>query len=157
MGLNAIKQINDAIKAEFSNKKVSAIDGTAKQQMNGNDGLRLMIYSDAKEPDLFVPDSDYDLQIAHLLTGGDVDKNDAFKKTFINNVDLIVVSPFIKFYHILSILQKLGIQANSYDLRTRNVLKTVLNVSEEYPETEAYIIKYQFTAKLDEFETLNCC
>lgn len=156
--MNAIKQINDAIKAEYSNKRVSAIDGIAKQQMNGNDGLKVMIYSEQNiEPQLFAPDDYFDLQVAHLLTGGDVDKNDPFKKLYINNVDLIVISPFVKFYHILSILQKLGIQANSYDLRTRNVLKTVLNVSEEYPETEAYIIKYQFSCKLDEFETLNCC
>ena len=155
--MNAIKQINDAIKAVYSTKRVMAIDGIAKQQMNGNDGLKLMVYQDDSEPILFVPDDRYDLQVAHLLTGGNVDKSDTFKRTFINDVDLVIISPFVKFYHILDILQRLDIQANSYDLRTRNVLKNTLNVQEEYPETEAYIIKYQFTAKLDEFETLNCC
>ena len=108
MGLNAIKQINDAIKAEFSNKKVSAIDGIAKQQMNGNDGLRLMIYSDAKEPDLFVPDSDYDLQIAHLRNGGRSVNSSAnpFKKLWTSEIDMIIISKQVKFYHILSILNK---------------------------------------------------
>lgn len=155
--MNAIKKINDAIKAEYSNKRVSAINGIAKQQVNGNDGNAVLIYEKDKEPFLFKPEDSKFLQVAHLLTGGNVDKNDKFKKTFINDVDLIVISKDVKFYHILSILNKLGIDGNSYDLRTRTVLKNILNVSEEYQETEAFIIKYQFTSKLDEFETINCC
>jgi hypothetical protein len=68
-------------------------------------------------------------------------------------VEMIVISKFVKFYHVLDLLNKMGIKAQELEYNTQSVLKKIGAV-EDYPELEAYSISYQFTARPRDFE--NC-
>lgn len=142
--MKIITQINDKIRELYPN--CDARNGIAKQIVNGYDGLRVAIFEDNDEPSVFVPDDEYEIQVAHIVKGGSLVANSAFNEYLIN-IDLVVISKKVKFYHILHLLKELRIEAQSFDLTTRNVLKNILNVFEEYPEQEAFIISYNFTTK----------
>jgi hypothetical protein len=155
--MKIIEQINAKIKEQYPN--CDAVNGIAKQMMFGSDGIKMMVYSkDNVEPIVFVPDDRFKIQVCHNLRGGRKDNNSPFANV-INEVDLIVVSKYVKFYHILAILEGLGIQWLSYDLNTRNTLRNDLNTNEAYPEMEAFKIRYNFTSSINElidFDKLIC-
>jgi len=147
--MNIVEIINDRFEELYTN--IDARYGWCKQIIVGDEGLKVVSFDDS-EPKVFVPDDLYNIQLAHILNTGSLDKSNPFNNSFICEVELVVISPKVKFYHVINVLNELGVQCNSFDLKTRSVLRNTLNVQDDYPETEAYIIKYQFTSKLNEFE-----
>lgn len=154
--MKVISQINAEIIARFEN--VDAIDGIAKQVVIGQDGFKLAIYAKDSEPYVFTPDDNYDIQVAHWLKSGKKDNNSQFNSV-INEVEMVIISKYVKFYHIMDILDKLRLTFVSYDLNTRAILRNDLNFTEDYPEIEAYKIRYNFTSTVEDlisFEKLMC-
>jgi len=154
--MKVIAQINAKIKEQYPN--CDAVNGIAKQMMFGQDGIKMMVYSKDSEPYIFVPDDRYKIQVCHNLRGGRKDPNSQFNQS-VNEVDLIIISKYVKFYHILSILESLNVTWISYDLNTRTILRNDLNTNEDYPEMEAFKIRYNFTSSVNElidFDKLIC-
>ena len=146
--MKTITEINNKIRDTY--KTVDAVDGIAKMYFDAHEKAnRLGIYTENRiEP--FYPDYNYDIQVAHILSSGRANSDSKFgEMTF--NVEMIIISKFVKFYHILDILNKLNIKAQELDYSTQSVLKKIGAV-EDYPELEAYSISYQFSAKPGDFE-----
>jgi len=145
--MKIITQINDKIRELYPN--CDARNGIAKQIVNGDDGLRVAIFEDNDEPSVFVPDDEYEIQVAHIINGGRANNDSKFgEMTF--TVEMIVISKFVKFYHILDLLNRMNIKAQEFDYNTQSVLKKI-GAIEDYPELEAYSISYQFTARPGDF------
>jgi len=154
--MKVIAQINAKIKEQYPN--CDAVNGIAKQMMFGQDGIKMMVYSKDSEPYIFVPDDRFKIQVCHNLRGGRKDPNSQFNQS-VNEVDLIIISKYVKFYHILSILESLNVQWVNYTLDTRTILRNDLNTNEDYPEIEVYKIRYNFTSSINElidFDKLIC-
>lgn len=154
--MKIIEQINAKIKEQYPN--CDAINGIAKQMLNGSDGVKMMVFSNDSEPYIFVPDDNYQLQVCHVRRGGRNAQDSPFNNV-VHEMELIVVSKFVKFYHLLDILYKVGVQYISDDANTRNILRNDLNCNDDYPEVEAFKIRYNFTSNIQElidFEKIIC-
>jgi len=154
--MKVITKINAKIKEKYPN--CDAVNGIAKQMLFGQDGTKMMVYSKDSEPYIFVPDDRFEIQVCHNLRGGRKDPNSQFNQS-VNEVDLIIISKYVKFYHILSILESLNVQWVNYTLDTRTILRNDLNTNEDYPEIEVYKIRYNFTSSISElidFDKLIC-
>lgn len=149
--MKQIIQINDALKAKY--KLVDAENAIGKIYFDGQSKSNKMgLYIENKEVKPFYPDQDYDIQVCHYLTGGR-SNNDSKYAEMDFTVELIVISKFVKFYHVMDILHSLNISFSEYNPNTLNILKQIGAV-EDYPELEAYSIRYTFRAKPSDF--LNC-
>lgn len=148
--MKTIIEINSKIRENY--KTVDAVDGIAKMYFNAHEKKnQLGIYAGNKI-DPFLPDDNYDIQVAHIINGGRANNDSKFgEMTF--TVEMIVISKFVKFYHILDLLNRMNIKAQEFDYNTQSVLKKI-GAIEDYPELEAYSISYQFTARPGDFK--NC-
>jgi hypothetical protein len=81
------------------------------------------IFKENEEIFPFYPDDHYDVQVCHFLTGGR-SNNDSKYGEMDYTVELIVISKFVKFYHIMDILNKLDITFSEYNPNTLNILKS---------------------------------
>lgn len=146
--MKTIIEINAKLRETY--KTVDAVNGIAKMYFNAHEKKnQLGIYHENKI-DAFFPDDNYDIQVAHILSGGR-SNNDLFFGEMTYTVEMIVISKFVKFYHVLDLLNKMGIKAQELEYNTQSVLKKIGAV-EDYPELEAYSISYQFTARPRDFE-----
>jgi hypothetical protein len=149
--MKQIIQINEALKAKY--KVVDAENAIGKIYFDGqtkSNKMGVFLYDSRIYP--FTPDESYDIQVCHYLTSGR-SNNDSKYAEMDFTVELIVISKFVKFYHVMDILHSLNISFSEYNPNTLNILKQIGAV-EDYPELEAYSIRYTFRAKPSDF--LNC-
>lgn len=149
--MKQIIQINDALKAKY--KVVDAENAIGKIYFDGQTKTNKMgIFLENGEIKPFYPDDSYDIQVCHYLTGGR-SNNDSKYAEMDYTLELIVISKFVKFYHVMAILHELNITMGEFKPNTLNILKQI-GAIEDYPELEAYSIRYSFRAKPSDF--LNC-
>lgn len=149
--MKQIKEINEALKEKY--KLVDAENAIAKIYFDGqtkSNKMGIFLYDSRIYP--FTPDESYDIQVCHYLTGSRPFSDSKYAEMDYT-VELIVISKFVKFYHVMAILHELNIAMGEFNPNTLNILKQIGAV-EDYPELEAYSIRYTFRAKPSDF--LNC-
>lgn len=149
--MKQIIQINNALKAKY--KVVYAENAIGKIYFDGQSKTNNMgIFLENGEIKPFYPDESFDIQVCHFLTGARPFSDSKYAEMDYT-VELIVISKLVKFFHIMEILNSLNISFSEYNPNTLNILKQI-GAIEDYPELEAYSIRYTFRAKPSDF--LNC-
>ena len=149
--MKQIIQINEALKAKY--KADDAENAIRKNYFDGQAKSNKMgIFLENGEIKPFYPDESFDIQVCHYAKNFR-SEGEAKYGEFDMPMELIVISKYVKFYHIMDILLNLGIKYSDGSLETLNILKQI-GAIEDYPELEAYSIRYTFRAKPGDF--LNC-
>lgn len=140
-----LKKINDLIRESYP--KSDLRDGILKQIfIDGRN--QYASFLDGEEPELFTIDDSFKLQVGHILNGGqNIGDFDNYK----HNFEMLVISNSVKFYNLMDILSKENdIVLGDYDLRKSQIINNVIGFTENYPDVEAYIIKYSVTSSIQD-------
>lgn len=144
--MKQIEKINEELENRY--KLVDAINGIGKLYFDSHEKKNQMGIHKGREVTKFYPNDSYDIQVCHYLTGSRIKEQRFAESVF--NVELIVISKFVKFYHLMDVLSCLDISFTDFNPNTQQILK-LIGAVEDYPELEAYSIKYSFTAKPSDF------
>lgn len=143
-----LKKINDVIRESYPKSDLRY--GLLKQIfVDGRN--QYASFEDGKEPEIFTIDDSFELQIGHVLNGGKPVNGFGGFHHYQHSFEMLVISKKVKFYHLMDILSKdTDIILGDYDLRKSQIINNVIGFTENYPEVEAYIIKYSITTSIED-------
>ncbi len=104
----------------------------------------------------FYTDDNYSLQIGHNWVSGKQDHNKPVWQRWTHEIEMILIGKHEYLVEVIEALESQAITLTRYDLNTKYILQNYFRFMEDYPDMQAFTLRYTFHSNLREVEEQNC-